>query len=47
MMIMMVMMVMIVMMEDERTHNQGDLQAVVVISAAQIICQSVSASGYG
>lgn len=29
---------------DEWTQNEGDLQAVVTISAAQVICLSVSAS---
>lgn len=27
------------------TRNEDDLQAVVIISAAQVICMSVSASG--
>lgn len=30
--------------EDECTHSEGDLQAVVIISAAQVTCLSVSAS---
>lgn len=34
-------MVVVVKMVDVKTHNEGDLQAVVVISAAQITCQSV------
>lgn len=35
---------MMMVFDDEWTHDEGDLQAVMIISAAQVLCLSVSAS---